>query len=185
MFFSQRHKLKPLPEFQVNSMNDDLRVGLWNAFYSNFMSYFTLPITEYKLYKTQVDFLYNIWLYALKKPSDEFQRDTRKLIAGFKNYFLTAKWYEVFDLMEYGVGKYPDEETSKAFIVECNFILEKEFSAYRFVDAVVTPIVDEAQIRPEPEETAAPAKEAQPNMQPALRLYTHQAAAIRARLGIG
>lgn len=174
MFFSQRHGLKLLPELQIEDMNEELRIGLWNAFYNCFMSGFAAPVEQSGVIATQTDFFYKIWLYALKKPGDEFSRDPKKLIALFKRYFLMAKWNEVFDLMEYSAGKYPREDVGRDFILECNFVLEKELSAYRFEDGVIVSIFADELEAQLPEVVNAPLKVDQIRLQKALSNYSAQ-----------
>lgn len=174
MFFSNRHGLKLSPELQIDDMNDDLRVGLWNAFYNSFMSGFVSPTEQSGVIATQTDFFYKIWLYALKKPGDEFSRDPKKLISIFKRYFLTAKWNEVLDLVEYSAGKYPREDVCRDFIFECNFVLEKEVSAYRFEDGIIVSIFEDAPRLPVPEAVNAPLKVDQIRLQKALSNYSNQ-----------
>ncbi len=174
MFFSQRQGLKLPPELQIEDMNEDLRVGLWNAFYNSFMSSFVSPAEQSQVFATQIDFFYKIWLYALKKPGDEFQRDPKRLIGLFKRYFLTAKWHEVFDLVEYAAGKYPREDVGRDFILECNFVLEKEYSAYRFEDGIIVSVFADMPPAPAPEAANTPLKVDQIRLQKALSNYSTQ-----------
>lgn len=174
MFFSQRHGLKSPPELQVEDMNEDLRVGLWNAFYNSFMSSFAAPGEQAGVFATQMDFFYKIWLYALKKPGDEFPRDPKKLIAIFKRYFFADKWNEVFDLIEYAAGKYPREDVCRDFVLETNFVLEKEASAYRFEDGIIVSIFEDAPQYLPPEAVNTPLNVDQLRLQKALSNYSTQ-----------
>lgn len=174
MFFSQRHGLKLPPEMQIEDMNEDLRVGLWNAFYNSFMSSFISPTDQNGVFATQMDFFYKIWLYALKKPGDEFVREPKRIIGIFKRYFLTAKWNEVFDLVEYAAGKYPREDVCRDYTLETNFVLEKEYSAYRLEDGIVVSIFDDMPPNLAPETVNTPLNVDQLRLQKALSNYSTQ-----------
>ncbi len=175
MFFSQRHGLKTLPEMQIEDMNDDLRIGLWNAFYNYFLSSFAAPAEHNGTIAMQTDLLYKVWLYALKRPGDEFPHEPKRLTVIFKRYFMTAKWHEVFDIVEYAAGKYQRDDVCRDFMLECNFVLEKEVSAYRFVDGTIVSVYE---LRPTvlaaPEGPNTPLNVDQLRLQKALSLYTTQ-----------
>jgi hypothetical protein len=176
MFFSQRHGLKTIPEMQIEDMNDDLRIGLWNAFYNYFMSSFASSAEQNGTVGMQTDLLYKIWLYALKRPGDEFAREPKRLIMIYKRYFTTAKWHEVFDIVEYAAGKYQRDDVCREFMLECNFVLEKEVSAYRFVDGTIVPVYELRPAAPVlvPEGANTPLEVDQIRLQKALSLYTTQ-----------
>lgn len=173
MFFSQRQGLKIVPEMQIEGMNDDLRVGLWNAFYNCFLSSFGAPpVANNELYEAQTELLYNIWIYVWKKPGDEFQREPKKLITTFKRCFLAEKWHEVFDVIEYAAAKYPREDVCYNFMLECNFVLEKEVSAYRFVDGVIVLAFEDYKESLTPEAGNIPLRVDHTRLQKALSIYS-------------
>ncbi len=174
MFFSQRHGLKTIPEMQIENMNDDLRIGLWNAFFNYFLSSLAAPAGHNGTVAMQTDLLYKIWLYALKRPGDEFPRDPKRLIMLYKRHFMTAKWHEVFDIVEYAAGKYQRDDVCREFMLECNFVLEKEVSAYRFVDGTIVPVYELQPPVLAPEGVNTPLSVDQIRLQKALSLYTMQ-----------
>ncbi len=149
MRFSQRMGLTPIRgAMQKDSMDNALRYGLWNAiekYYwydalnqwrhvrSTHME--TLPALLYRDYfKLPQDDLPNTWT--------EFHRD-------MKNQFTSCEWYAVYDFIEFlanvrTITLYPIDRF--AFIQECNFIMERELSAYRFVNTQIAPITSDEEI---------------------------------------
>jgi hypothetical protein len=87
-----------------------------------------------------------LWLAYFKSPIDTLKSDWREVLSQLRSYFFKASWNEVYDFTEFVVGAYPRAGFREAFCVESNRILEREKSAYRFVNEVLTRIVDEVEI---------------------------------------
>lgn len=149
MLFSQRKGLKlTKTEIQISSVDDELRNSLWNAFYLFFYKAYTLPdvtgtmrIDDYHTVLSQ-----KLWLDYFKKTLDKFDTDARSALDKFKKYFFECEWYEVYDFIEFSAKVYPDDELSQRFRIYCNGILEKEISAYRFVDETIAQITSEVEV---------------------------------------
>ena len=145
MLFSQRKGIKPVKNvIQIDSMDDDLRNGLWNTltiYYWNRVK--GIFIHEYKdmdnLFKT-------IWFSYFKLPLDtidDYYKDTYNEI---RKYFFKCEWYEVYDFVEFVAKKYSDERVNKNFMNVCNSILNRDLSAYRFVGGKITQMTSEEEI---------------------------------------
>ncbi|WP_182200076.1 AbiJ-NTD4 domain-containing protein [Paraliobacillus salinarum] len=146
MLFSERVGLKPVKNaIQIDSVDDDLRNGLWNVFYNLFFE----QNDEIYIYNSSLRTLMkNIQINYFKKPIDE--TDTRPLyfVSEIKDYFFnTVKWYEVYDLIEFIAQNHPDEYLSGQFEGYCNNVLEKEVSAYRFVSGRITQLTQPEEIQ--------------------------------------
>jgi len=63
-----------------------------------------------------------------------------------RKYFFAAKWYEVYDFVEFVVNNHPYVELNEEFVNRSNMVLEGEASAYRFVGKVITKITDETEM---------------------------------------
>ena len=143
------------PKFpQREEMDNDLRTGLWNAFYQSFPESFTGDsIFGYRILpeiyrEVFVSFLkYNADEYCgkdtytsgLEYSMDQKMDDT---IYAIKNFFLDGKWYEVYDLIEFVMESSNDE----AYRNLCSITLEKENSAYKIVDKFITDITSEQEL---------------------------------------
>jgi hypothetical protein len=147
--FSQRKGLKPVKSvFQIDSMDDELRNSLWNAFYIFFWKPYNSPeITGTTRATDKYEILIRyLWIYYFKKPLNDVPIIAESAIDVFKRYFFDCKWHEVYDFIEFSQKAYPDVQLSDRFRQYCNVVLEREISAYRFVDNVITQITNESEI---------------------------------------
>ncbi|WP_309089930.1 AbiJ-NTD4 domain-containing protein [Domibacillus sp.] len=145
MRFSERYGFKPVREaFQSESMDTELKNGLWNTLHTHFWSYGN---NVYVLSGRENSRVYplvrKIWMDYLKYSLDKLPsgwRDTRVILNHY--FFNTAEWYEVYDFIEFVASV----EDSEKFREDCNQVLEKEMSAYRFVGEFIAPIIDDIEI---------------------------------------
>ncbi len=150
MSFSQRKGLKPLEKIlQIEAIDNDLKNGLWNTFHICFWSKFrsTLIYTSTKYTDdSNLSSLFNkYWTDYFKTRIDtlpEYFNDAKKIV---REYFYKAEWNEVYDFVEFSANNGPDD-LNKSFIRQCNIVLEKENSAYRFVDSILVEISSEEEI---------------------------------------
>lgn len=144
MRFSQRIGRRPIKSIiQKDSMDEDLRTGLWNAFQLAVLdkvdSYAWLYQTPYK------EFFRILWFSFYEHPLDTLDdhwQTTREYIR--KRYF-EADWYDVYDFIEFIAQNLSDSD-KESFVGICNSVLEKELSAYRFIGDNIGEITNEAEI---------------------------------------
>lgn len=141
MLFSQRKGITPVKSvLQTDSMDYDLRNGLWNVLFSFYWS------SSEEWSSGNLDTLFkSLWHSYFKWPLDTLLDKRHKTI---REYFFKCKWYEVYDFVEFVAQNYPDatKESNKKFMDACNSILERELSAYRFVGDRITEITSEEEI---------------------------------------
>ena len=90
-----------------------------------------------------------LWQDHLKLDLDNLHIDIGNRDNTFtivKNHFFGCEWYEVYDFVEFVASNSRDEATNQKFMEECNTILERESSAYRFINGIITPVVEGEQI---------------------------------------
>ena len=102
--FSQRKGIKPVKSvMQVDSMDTELRNGLWNAltiFYWNQVKYHW--ISEYE----SIDILFKrLWHNYFKKTIDTLRDYWPETYKEIREYFFNCKWYEVYDFIEFIANK--------------------------------------------------------------------------------
>ncbi|MCK4333146.1 MAG: hypothetical protein KAV40_06155 [Thermoplasmatales archaeon] len=145
MLFSQRKGIKLVKNvIQIDSMDDDLRNGLWNT------------LTIYYWNRVKGDWIHNykdmdnlfktIWFSYFKLPLDtldDYYEDTYNEI---RKYFFKCDWYEVYDFVEFVAKNYSDERVNENFMNVCNSILNRDLSAYRFVGGKITQMTSEEEI---------------------------------------
>ncbi len=124
-------------ELQIESMNDDLRNSLWNFLSEIF--------DNYDVFNQLINFA---TVNFFKLPIDEIPWREERL--WFKSIYDECEWFEIYNLLEcilnnienifgYSLG----EGLLESFYNKANEILERELSAYRFMDGLFTPITNE------------------------------------------
>lgn len=149
ILFSQRKGLKPIKSvMQVDSMDNELRNGLWNA-----LSYYwdKMDASDHLSSIDKMNYLFRfLWHNFFKKPIDTLDDRWSKTYQTIREYFFNCSWYEVYDFIEFIANNYGDEyddaTINKKFMEFCNSILERELSAYRFVNGKITQITSEEEI---------------------------------------
>lgn len=142
MRFSQRiGKAQAEKLVQRESIDKDLANGLWNSVTISFLDRVSyrkgsMPYTKNSnLSRMMVD----LWIHHFKQPVDQIPLKFHDTKAALKKWFFEAQWFRVLDFLEacaeYGYDNYAD-----GFIENCNFHLERENSAYRFVNRELTEI---------------------------------------------
>ncbi|HEY7340670.1 MAG TPA: hypothetical protein VH591_07305 [Ktedonobacterales bacterium] len=150
--FSQRIGLTPIRDaLQKDSMDNALRYGLWNTmsrYYWAFTAYEWSDIANQSM-NTLPALLYRDY-FSL--PLDDMPDSWQAFHRDMKNHFTSCEWYGVYDFIEFlaNLDDYadvvPDLYLPAMFIKECNTLLEKEKSAYRFVGTIIAPITSEQEI---------------------------------------
>lgn len=151
MKFSQKiGKSKVRDIVQRDSMDEKLKIGLWNKFYQHFEE--LLSHNDFYGHRSEKeDVSLKIWTDFLNRLADDIPLDTRERIyaRGFinqlKQWYFSVEWYEIYDFIEFVADYYVDRNVT-SFSEECNQILEKEMAAYRLVNGQVVPISSEEEI---------------------------------------
>lgn len=148
MKFSQRiGKTQAEKLVQSESIDKDLTNGLWNSVTISFLdrvSYQTgrMPYTKYSNLSVMI---VDLWIHHFKHPVDQIPlkfSDTKALL---RKWFFEAQWYRVFDFLE-ACAAYGNDNYVNRFIENCNFHLERENSAYRFINREITEITSREEV---------------------------------------
>lgn len=145
MSFSRRYGYKPVKDIiQLESMNDELKVRLWNAFQNCYLSERRLGFISPAL-----DSLPGSILDAFFKQPVDNTASWDSHYSELNERFLNCSWYEVYDFIEFvarNLSEYESVNKAGDFREICNEILEEENSAYRFIGAHVTKITSRIEI---------------------------------------
>ncbi len=157
MKFSQRYgHVEVKNKLQIESVDEDLKNSIWNALnvvYWDNVKYVDIDFSQIKIlddrYNSDMKLFvrrlyFNFYKIPLNNVSYEWNKEIKK-IADF--YFVKAKWYGIYDFIEFIVNNYPNENANTSFVELCNSVLEKEMSGYRFVDKIITLITDKNEIK--------------------------------------
>jgi hypothetical protein len=90
--------------------------------------------------------LLSLWADHLHRPADEASVFFPGVLRQVRGRYMAAEWWAVYDFVEFVVHcERPWNDTTR-FIAECNAVLEKHLSAYRFVGATLAPVTSEDEI---------------------------------------
>lgn len=150
--FSQRKGIKAVKTvIQVDSMDSDLRNGLWNAL--TIFYWHKVKPTSMRIYllsnhaNIKMKTLFEqLWLFYFKRPLDTLNDRWSATYDETREYFFACDWNEVYDFMEFVANSHPDDSLNERFMEYCDDVLESEVSAYRFVAGKIMQITSEEEI---------------------------------------
>ncbi len=146
MLFSQKHGYKPIKNvIQLESMDDDLRNGLWNAldmYYWSKAGHTHLLKDDREIYSLICD----LWLDYFKLPIDTISWDWDGAYKHIRSYFFDCDWFEVYDFAVFIANNYGSSSTNELFMRYANSILEREVAGWRFIGGEIAPITSEEEI---------------------------------------
>jgi hypothetical protein len=148
MNFSSRMGFVPVKDIvQINSIDDDLLNSLWNIIYRDFWEYYNPFSSDFNQLKKK-ELIKLIWIDFFKKPVDYIEIGSKKPIITLKLFFLNKEvnWYKKYDFLEFIANNYHNKDHRTKFMINCNKVLQREMSAYRFVDGILTPINSEIEL---------------------------------------
>lgn len=154
MSFSERYGYKPIKEIiQIESVDEPLRNGLWSLLKVHCWDHVSPSTGLYGGYylsdygNEEIQTLCTrLWFNYFKKPLDNLSNDWSDVLAELRRYFLNCEWHEVYDFIEFVGNNYERYQFKDQFMRSCNHLLEKEMSAYRFVDGVITRITEQQEV---------------------------------------
>lgn len=143
VFFSQRKGYKSVSTLiQRDDINDDLRNTLWNillVFFRGEKDFYDSAVGESGLEKYSLV----LWLNYFKKPIDSRPNSSSRTFDYIRDYFFTCPWYEVYDFVEFSLNYF----NSDILANYVNAAFDRELSAYRFVNNILTDITEETEIQ--------------------------------------
>jgi len=158
----------------LESMDDDLRNGLWTALSSTFWDHYN-EADRTGAFRSQrankiVSLLKSIWIFFFKEPSDA-QPEDPQTIERIRSWFYKVEWFEVYDLIEY-LLKHGGEFFEEPFREACNHFLQEENSGYRIVGKEVTAITSATEIAEIEEAASTGLRSVNEHISAALRLLS-------------
>ena len=152
MRFSERYGYRSVREtIQLESMDESLRNSLWNAlemFYWEPLRH--AETLAHPSNETILAVCRSLWVDYFKKPLDSIPMywiDTKSFLSNL--FFREYQWFEIYDFIEFiaqlDIQNYWNK-IGTSFRIYVNEILQREMAGYRFVDELIAPITDEAEI---------------------------------------
>jgi hypothetical protein len=145
--FSERKGFSPPRQtVQTGGMSDELRNSLWNALHLAVWESDGFLHDRYGKLPKIDDFSAHLWFRYFKKPIDErptyaYDNRSERILKIIRDYFFGAKWYEVYDFIEFVVAAFNTEIPRLAEFI--NRVLTTEMSAFRFIEGTLIDITDE------------------------------------------
>lgn len=152
MRFSQRLGLIPATKVaQREAMDDELRNSLWSLLTLYYWDTYHAPGNpmygrdDYVRGSNLEPLMMDLWLHFFKKPVDTIDEYWESCHKRLRDFFFKSNWYEVYDFIEFIADSGAERQKVK-FIESCNTYLERENSAYRFVNGSITEITSQQEI---------------------------------------
>jgi hypothetical protein len=146
MRFSQRLGFKSsFKQLQVDSLDADLRNGIWNVYFQYILRQFGNSHDGYEM-KNYLDYLWHRYfkLLIVNRP-----HNIDEAVGYIHHKFDEFQWFEVYDFIEFHCSMDIYKELNFRpfqYIDKCNEILEQEFSGYRIIEQIVVPISNEIEL---------------------------------------
>ena len=149
MKFSEREKIvPPKVAIQLQSIDSDLRNGLWNVMYESIFEGIRSDLYHYD--ERLVHLVKSLWAHHFKLPIDTIPGEWWNVLKLIRKNFFECEWYEVYDFMEFIVNHYAttgDQSKADMLTKYFNVVLKTELSGYRFVGKSLTKITSEEEIK--------------------------------------
>lgn len=146
--FSQRYGYKPMKDImQVETIDDDLRCGLWNALDLFYWGKADPVYTIMGDTNAHLGWLLrSIWGDYFKWPTDTIGERWSRAHKKVRDYFFSCDWNEVYDFIQFVADHYYKDAVNDNFVEYCNVILKRELSGYRFIGKTIAPITSEEEV---------------------------------------
>ncbi len=148
--FSQRYGYKPIKNIvQIEAVDDELRIGLWNKLGSSYWSKADPSPVHSLLFQTNrviLSLLQHIWSDYLGLPIDTIGNDWASAYNHLRDYYFSCSWNEVYDFIEFVANHYHDDAVNNQFRQECNAVLKRGVSGYRFIGNRIAQITAEEEV---------------------------------------
>jgi hypothetical protein len=142
--FSERMGYKkPREVIQFESMDNELRIALWNTIYVSLFNY-PLSITQYirEMFPKYKDLFKLIWTDYFHRNIDEIPANAYRFVEQIKKRFFEFDWFEVYDFCEFLTNNFDERFIDDAF----NKVLEEYLSGYRMVSKIIVPITSKDEV---------------------------------------
>jgi len=125
----------PKAILQTESIDDDLRNGLWQACIESYFHYYDYD-------RQYMDVMGRVFVDFFKLPTDRVPEHQYDGLQYVRNWFYKAQWWEVYNFVEFLFGL----PQSGIFIGRVSFFLEREKAGYRIINSQLVPITDPVEI---------------------------------------
>jgi len=148
MRFSERYGFKRVRDVvQIDSIDVRLRNGLWSLLTIHVWNHVN---RRYVLRQPPNDLVYalcqRLWVEYFAESVADLEALWQNTLDKLQEYFYSCEWYEAYDFVEFIANNFGRPGFRNDFVSQCNALLEREVSAYRFVDGRIIRITEQEQI---------------------------------------
>ncbi len=144
--FSQRYGFEPTEiPFQLDKIDDNLRVDLWNSFYL----FIYAPLKNAQYGTESFRHIFRVaWIHFFRKPFDDFPDRDYDLTDLVKNHIEKEVWFKVYNFFEFIFKNLLNSELYDldSFISYIDNMLERNHSGYRIINYKFIPVTNETEI---------------------------------------
>lgn len=143
--FSERiGKSEIKTDIQLDYIDEDLRNSLWNVV----LQYINEPLrnTNYLSSSDYETFIKSLWFSHFKEPIDDIPSGTSSIRKEIRDRFFSWHYLDIYDFLDFIVRVDNLPFPIERFVNDCNFVLKRELSGYRFVNFELAPITNEIEI---------------------------------------
>lgn len=145
MKFSERIGKRQVKNIiQVDGMDDELRISLWNVLDLCIWSRsgFLHRPGRFNILGTIDDFSAELWITFFKKRLDSRPGDSYRIMEIIRSYFFSCDWFDVYDFLEFVLHHSNSEFIEKTI----NAVLARELAGYRYVSGNFVQVTDKQEI---------------------------------------
>ena len=155
MRFSERYGYKKIRDIvQIDSIDEPLRNALWSLLkifvWDQVRPSSASIYTGYYLSSRENEGISalckRLWFSYFQTPLDQLDDEWNEVYKQLRKYFFECDWYEAYDFVEFIANNYERHQFKDNFVGAINNALEKEVSAYRFVNGVISRITEQEEI---------------------------------------
>ena len=147
--FSERYGYTPVKDMmQLESMDGQLRNGLWSAFYDTVAQH-GKNVSRINMSSDYFYLLVALWKKFYKLPTDTLPTSTGsydKSLGLVRNRFNKMEWFVVYNFLEFVAQNISSRIVKNQYVQNCNQVLRQEMAGYRFVDDEIARITSDEQI---------------------------------------
>lgn len=150
MLFSERHGISPQKTLQVTKLDSRTRTRILNCFELASLNSISRNVTNLKISDDKI-------IMFLMRLTDEYFGDRMSysfswldwmlLERKIESHILEGKWYQVYDLIEFFIQKYPYQKNTVALTQCLNKVFQEENVGYRIIANQVVPIFDKGEVK--------------------------------------
>lgn len=149
MSFSQRLGLIPNKIIQIESMDFQLKRGLWNSFYQKII-FDQKPsnVSALKNCPSLAPILRYLWSDFFHFNLNDLPMYVDKLVESIQEKYRSYQWNQVYDFIESIIEYYGERSgyIGNNFVDQCNSVMQREMAGYRIVNNLIVPITSEIEV---------------------------------------